>query len=145
MNSSAPASKLPVLVLLTACALFSQGTSPTEGTNPRIATPVNALRSPDVHPDRTVTLRLRASQATAVDVVGEINMGSGPRHMTKGEDGVWTTTVGPLPPEIWSYNFRVQGIEIPDPSNASRAAGKIIVCPTTSIEKVFYNEQERLL
>src|SRR5438270_5352000 len=113
MNSSAPASKLPVLVLLTACALYSQGTSTTEGAKPRIATPVNALRSPDVHPDRTVTLRFRAPQASAVDLVGEINMGSGPRPMTKGEDGVWSTTVGPLPPEIWSYNFRIEGIDVP--------------------------------
>lgn len=28
-------------------------------------------RSPEVHPDRTVTFRLRAPQATAVDLVGE--------------------------------------------------------------------------
>jgi len=46
--------------------------------------------------------------------------------MTKGTDGVWSATVGPLAPEIWIYNFRVQGIELPDPSNISlmpRAAG----------------------
>jgi len=118
-------SGLLALLLLTACSLSSQSTSTTEGTRPArartsvIATPVNALRSPEVNPDRTVTLRFRAPQAAAVELIGEINMGSGPRPMTKGEDGVWTTTVGPLPPEIWSYNFRVQGIDIPDPSNGS--------------------------
>jgi len=81
------------------------------------ATPVTALRSPEVHPDRTVTLRLRAPQATQVEVVGEIMRGAGARAMTQGDDGVWTVTIGPLPPEIWIYNFRVNGVSIPDPSN----------------------------
>ena len=37
--------------------------------------------------------------------------------MTKDVEGIWTTTLGPLPPEIWSYNFQVQGIDVTDPSN----------------------------
>jgi enterochelin esterase-like enzyme len=80
-------------------------------------TPYTALHSPEVHPDRTVTLRFRAPSATQVEVVGEILQGKGSLPMTKGEDGVWTATLGPLPPEIWIYNFRVQGVEVPDPSN----------------------------
>jgi enterochelin esterase-like enzyme len=82
-----------------------------------MATPYTALHSPEVHPDRTVTLRFRAPNATQVEVVGEIMQGKGPLAMTKGEDGVWTATVGPLPPEIWIYNFRVQGVDVVDPSN----------------------------
>lgn len=83
------------------------------------ATPVTALRSPEVNVDRTVTLRFRAPQATQVDLVGEILQGGPARPMTKDENGVWTVTVGPLPPEIWIYNFRVQGVDLPDPSNPS--------------------------
>jgi enterochelin esterase family protein len=64
-----------------------------------------------------VTLRFLAPNATQVDVVGEIREGKGPLAMTKGEDGIWAATLGPLPPEIWSYNFRIQGVEITDPSN----------------------------
>jgi len=82
-------------------------------------TPVTALRSPEVNADRTVTLRVRAPQATQVDVVGEITQGAGPRPMTKADDGVWSVTIGPLPPEIWSYNFRLQGVDVTDPSNPS--------------------------
>lgn len=108
-------------MLLASTTLFGQTGGRRAGvssdTNRVIATPYNALRSPDVNADRTVTLRFRAPEATTVDLVGEINMGKGPQQMAKGEDGVWTTTVGPLPPEIWSYNFRVQGVEVPDPSN----------------------------
>lgn len=80
-------------------------------------TPYSALHSPEVHPDRTVTLRFRAPNAAKVEVVGEILRGKDPLAMTKGEDGVWTATLGPLPPEIWVYNFRVQGVDITDPSN----------------------------
>jgi enterochelin esterase-like enzyme len=82
-----------------------------------MATPANALRSPEVNADRTVTLRFRAPDATKVELVGEILQGQGPRAMTKDESGIWTTTVGPLPPEIWIYNFRVQGVDVVDPSN----------------------------
>jgi len=82
-----------------------------------IATPMNALISPEINADKTVTLRFRAPSATQVQVVGEITQGKGPVAMTKNVDGIWTTTVGPLPPEIWSYNFQVQGVDVTDPSN----------------------------
>lgn len=88
--------------------------------------PPPPLRSPEVHPDRTVTFRLRAPQASAVELVGEVLQGKGPQLMTNGSDGVWSTTIGPLPPEIWIYNFRIEGVDLPDPSNISlmpRAAG----------------------
>src|SRR6516225_7631918 len=93
-------------------------------------TPMQALRSTEVHPDRTVTFRLRAPQANAVELVGEVLQGKGPQLMTKGSDGVWSITIGPLPPEIWIYNFRIQGVDLPDPSNISlmpRAAGAAAV------------------
>ena len=59
--------------------------------------PSAAVRSPEVHPDRTVTFRLRAPQAASVELVGEVLQGKGPQPMTKGSDGVWSTTIGPLP------------------------------------------------
>ncbi len=92
--------------------------------------PPAAVRSPEVHPDRTVTFRLRAPQATLVELTGEVLQGKRAQPMTKGNDGVWSVTVGPLPPEIWIYNFRVQGVDLPDPSNISlmpRAAGAAAV------------------
>jgi enterochelin esterase-like enzyme len=49
--------------------------------------------------------------------VGEITQGRGPQPMTKDADGLWTITIGPLEPEIWSYNFRVHGVDVVDPSN----------------------------
>ena len=113
-----------VMMLTVAMAL---GQSPAQTTGESSAnrsgrgggmpTPYSALHSPEVHPDRTVTLRFRAPNATQVEVVGEILQGKGPLAMTKGKDGVWEATLGPLPPEIWIYNFRVQGVDVTDPSN----------------------------
>ena len=91
--------------------------------------PPPAVRSPEVHADRRVTFRLRAPAAARVDLVGEVLQGQPPQAMTRGADGVWTVTVGPLPPEIWIYNFRIEGVELPDPANISqmpRAAGTAI-------------------
>ncbi|HXE65093.1 MAG TPA: alpha/beta hydrolase-fold protein [Bryobacteraceae bacterium] len=81
------------------------------------ATPVTALVSPEVHADRTITFRFRAPQATQVQLAGEVLQGKGPLAMMKDDAGVWTTTIGPIPPEIWIYNFRVQGVDVTDPSN----------------------------
>jgi enterochelin esterase-like enzyme len=112
-----------VWTLAVAAGVAQSPAPPAQGRGPGVAgrggmaTPYTALHSPEVHPDGTVTLRFRAPEATQVQLVGEILQGKGPLAMTKGEDGVWNATVGPLPPEIWIYNFRVQGIDIPDPSN----------------------------
>jgi enterochelin esterase family protein len=88
-----------------------------------------SVRSPDVHADRRVTFRLRAPDATHVDLVGEVLQGKTPQPMTKGADGTWSITIGPLSPEIWIYNVRVEGVDLPDPANISqmpRAAGTAI-------------------
>ena len=37
--------------------------------------------------------------------------------MEKGENGVWTATVGPLPPDIYGYSFVSDGVPLIDPSN----------------------------
>lgn len=116
-----------MVVVLVAQTPPPAGTTPGRGGR---GTPTPAVRSPEVNPDRTVTFRLRAPNATAVDLVGEVTQGKGPLAMTKGGDGVWTVTTGPIPPEIWIYNFRVQGVDLPDPSNISvmpRAAGAAAV------------------
>jgi enterochelin esterase-like enzyme len=39
--------------------------------------------------------------------------------MTKGENGVWSVTAGPLKPELWSYTFTVDGARMIDPRNVN--------------------------
>ena len=37
--------------------------------------------------------------------------------MTKGADGIWTATLGPLPPDVYTYAFNLDGVNTPDPRN----------------------------
>jgi enterochelin esterase family protein len=74
-----------------------------------------ALVSPEVHPDRTVTFRLRAPNAKEVKVAGE--WPGGATSLTKDDGGVWSATVGPLEPDIYGYNLTVDGLAMVDPNN----------------------------
>lgn len=71
--------------------------------------------SPEVHADRKVTFRLKAPGAGEVMV----SRAGGPKDaMTKGDDGVWSVTIGPLAPDLYSYSFAVDGVNQLDPNNA---------------------------
>lgn len=79
---------------------------------PRGNTPVI---SPEIQPDRHVTFRLRAPQATEVVVNGQWPNGRAP--MTKGTNDVWSVTMGPIEPGVWEYSFQVDGLTMIDPGN----------------------------
>lgn len=94
----------------------------TEGLIPFSA----AVNSPEVHDDRTVTFRVKAPDAQNVVLnPGAINtaLGKGrePIPFTKGDDGVWSLTIGPLPVDMYSYHFRIDGAQIADPNNTQAA------------------------
>jgi enterochelin esterase family protein len=67
-----------------------------------------AVRSPEIHSDGRVTLRLAAPNATDVRVSGDFL--KAPEPLQKDEKGVWTVTVGPVSPEIYNYQFTVNGV-----------------------------------
>jgi enterochelin esterase-like enzyme len=79
---------------------------------PAVAEPV---ASPQVLPDRRVTFRLLAPKASEVAVSGEFMSGSKP--LQKDEKGLWSVTAGPLPPDIYAYQYMVDGLKIIDPNN----------------------------
>lgn len=82
--------------------------------------PRNLPYSPEVHADRTLRLRLYAPQAHEVLLVGPTIVAAlkGTKALTKDDKGVWSITVGPMEPAIYSYGFAVDGaIRIPDPAN----------------------------
>ena len=74
------------------------------------------LRSPEVHADGRVTVRLRAPNAQAVLFARD---GAAPTPMQRDSAGVWSFTTEPLPPDIYPYTFRVDGVTHPDPSNSA--------------------------
>jgi enterochelin esterase-like enzyme len=75
------------------------------------------LSSPEVGPDRRVTFRLAAPKATDVVVTGELL--ASPRPLIRGADGTWTATVGPVEPEIYHYNFIVDGVRTIDQASTT--------------------------
>ena len=80
------------------------------------------MRSPEVSADRRVTFRLNAPNANAVSV--SFDEGDVKTHpMTKGAAGVWTVTIGPVEPEIYIYNFVVDGLRVLDLQNTNLKSG----------------------
>jgi enterochelin esterase-like enzyme len=73
--------------------------------------------SPEVHTDRTVTLRLNAPKAAEVTLSGNITVDKPAMPMARDERGVWSVTVGPLDPDIYEYNFVVDGVTTTDAQN----------------------------
>ena len=75
----------------------------------------------EVHPDRTVTLQLKAPAATDVKLSGDFTKGAQP--MIKGADGTWSITVGPLNPAVYSYELTIDGVRVADPGNPMIKSG----------------------
>ncbi len=74
------------------------------------------IKSPEVHPDGTVTFRLNAAAAQKVELRLEDASGEKPTEMTKDASGLWTATTAALAPDIYSYTFVVDGLTIIDPN-----------------------------
>ena len=78
------------------------------------------VRSTEILPDRQVTFRISAPQATTVRFTSADIFNLGPKaRMTKGKNGVWDTTVGPLEPGAYRYNFNVEGVPVADPQSSA--------------------------
>ena len=73
--------------------------------------------SPEIQND-TVTFRLKADYATQVCLYGSWMPGYGDKiDMKRGPENVWEVKVPAPSPEIYTYNFIVDGVSVSDPSN----------------------------
>lgn len=97
-----------VAIVLTLCVFASAPASAQAPRSPQIDSPV-------VHPDRTVTFRFRAPNAKQVELSAQFLKGN--RPLTVDTNGVWSITVGPVEPNLYPYNFVVDGIAVSDPNN----------------------------
>lgn len=121
-------------------------------------TPVN---SPEVNKDNTVTFRLKAANATKVEVVGDFLSKDEKAEMKKVNNDVWEyTTPKALAPELYSYSFMMDGIKISDPSNVFMSRDvvtisnlfmidgkeselyKVLNVPHGSLSKVWYHSEK---
>jgi enterochelin esterase-like enzyme len=107
-------------LLLSALLWLAQARTPDAGA---AAAPARAPRisSPQVSADRRVTFNVAAPRATEVLLTGEFAKGS--KSFTRGPDGVWSVTIGPLEPEIYHYNVTIDGVRTIDPGNPQIKTG----------------------
>jgi enterochelin esterase-like enzyme len=75
------------------------------------------VNSPLVRPDNTVVFSFLSRTAKEVKLSTQIE--KSPVVMTKDSLGVWTVTVGPVKPDIYPYNFIVDGTSVADPRNSA--------------------------
>jgi enterochelin esterase-like enzyme len=87
-----------------------------QGLRPFMANTV----SPEVHDDHTVTFRVLAPDVGEIFLSGSILRAlksEKPLPFTKGEDGIWSLSVGPMTPEIYYYKLIIDGVSVVDPAN----------------------------
>jgi enterochelin esterase-like enzyme len=116
--------------VLSACILGAQDAPRPKNTYHSTggAFAIPRVVSPEVRLDRTIVFRLRAPEARGVTLSF-----AGSKPMTKDDSGVWSATVGPVEPEIYQYNFTVDGVRILDPGNPNLKNGR---APDASVVEV---------
>jgi enterochelin esterase family protein len=73
-------------------------------------------KSTEVLPDNRVVFQIYAPNAKEVSVNGEFGIPiRGP--LQKDANGLWSVTLGPLPPDYYTYSFTVDGVRTADPRN----------------------------
>ena len=100
-----------LMMLLAAAVMFAGAASAQELANFQRQQPVV---SPEVNGNQ-VTFRLNANYATYVKLAG--NWTREQYDMQKGENGIWSVTIDAPEPEIYTYNFIVDGVSVNDPVN----------------------------
>src|SRR4051794_6071795 len=93
---------LSLSALMTSAAFAQRAATDTGG----------GVVSPEVHPDRTVTFRLKAPNAADVTLTGDWL--AAPEKLTKDAKGVWSVTLGPLEPGLAIYTFTMDGTAMAD-------------------------------
>jgi enterochelin esterase family protein len=107
---------IPLLLLATVTTAYGQRTPAPYYENTE-----NIPASPQVHEDRKVTFRLFAPKASEVVLMGSpgiLEFTKKPLPLQRDDKGVWSLTIGPLPPGFYTYGYAIDGgLRMPDPSN----------------------------
>lgn len=106
-------SSLWVALMLLLCGITSYSTAQFN----RSPTPNDTLQSIRIHPDNSVTFSIYAPEASEVTVSGDFSAGFRSMSLSKDEVGVWSAKTDPLSPDVYTYDFRVDGVRTFDPRN----------------------------
>jgi enterochelin esterase-like enzyme len=147
-----------VTILMTFGVVNAQDAARPAASRQNVRRPA-PVKSAEILPDNRVVFRLFSKDAVKVTVTGEWQQGnSGSQELIKNDSGLFSIIVGPLNPELYGYNFIVDGVSLLDPNNVqvrrdgSRYQNFIIVpgaesdlyfqkngVPHGTVSKVWYN------
>ena len=103
------------ILLFAFAAMMAVGASAQELAN--FSRGAQQIVSPEIKGD-SVTFRLSANYATVVNLYGNWMANyTDVVPLKKGNDGVWEVTIAAPEPEIYTYNFIVDGVSVNDPRN----------------------------
>ena len=103
------------ILLFAFAAMMAVGASAQELAN--FSRNAQQIVSPEIVGD-SVTFRLSANYATVVNLYGNWMANyTDVVPLKKGNDGVWEVTIAAPEPEIYTYNFIVDGVSVNDPRN----------------------------
>lgn len=106
-----------IITLLSAALVLAASLQAQELTNFNFGGQAPVV-SPDIQGD-SVTFRLKADYATVVKLSGSwmANPYGDTIDMTRGANNVWSVKIALPSPEIYTYNFVVDGVAVNDPQN----------------------------
>src|SRR4030042_1224771 len=105
------------LIAVTATAQEPARPAAAPAARPAFRMPSRII-SPEILPDKSVTFRVTAKDASKITVSGEWQTGFGAsQELVKNDTGLFSLTVGPLAPELYGYTFTVDGVGTIDANN----------------------------
>lgn len=80
-----------------------------------LAQNMNVIKSPIINSDKTILFQVKAPNANVVELSGQFSSQNIP--LVKGNDGIWSVTIDSPKPDIYPYNFIIDGTAVADPNN----------------------------
>lgn len=80
-------------------------------------TPNDTLHSVLSLPNNQAIFSIYAPKASEVSISGDFPEGFPSLKLTKGDNGVWSVVVSNITPEVYTYDFYIDGVKTFDPKN----------------------------
>jgi len=128
-----------LIILFLSTGLYAQEKKPAFSRGPTV-------NSPEVMQDGSVVFRILAPDAASVglsasDIPGLMQTRP---QFSKGENGVWEATVGPIQPGAYRYVFTVDGASVVDPRNTATSESNNNVWSMVYIPGADFMEQAKV-
>ena len=87
-------------------------------------TPNDTLHAVRILPNNTVVLSIYAPKASDITVIGDFLKEYKPLSLIKSDNGVWSVQLDSILPDVYTYDFTVDGVKTFDPKNPMYKEGE---------------------